>query len=254
MIFRRYGLVLTAFAAFLLPRAAQCADLAFEIPPAPVSLDLAGQPVKVVVSGHLAGGGNDRPLTLDLRADLGEFQSHLTPLLAAELNQDNKCGDRIAVQNATLAPAAPSGHLAVRLRFEKWACIKAFGKQNATRIVGGDAVVNVILTPRIEPPNGIRVDAEVERIDADGSLGEILRSGTIGPMLRDKIRESLQRSIEKAMRLENVAPAQARPFVAIESVAFDDRGSGVLGLHLAARLAIPADQLSAVVEEFRNRR
>jgi hypothetical protein len=231
------------------------ADLRIEIPPVPVSLDISGQPIAITISGDIAGSGQS--LNLNLRADLSDFQHHLTPLLQAELNQSNRCGERITIENASLTPAAPSGQLAVQLHFEKWACFKAFGKENAKKLLGGSGTVNMILTPRVEHENAgsdgskVRLDAEIGSIDADGSLGELLRSD-YGAVLSDKIRAALMKAIQKSASLEAVVPVQARPFVTIQSVGFADRGNGSLGLNLAGRLTVPVEQASALVEQFRN--
>jgi len=224
-----------------------------------VSLNIAGQPVALTISGNISGapasrGESEQSFNLTLRGDLSDFQNHLTPLLQAELNQSNRCGERIAIEHATLAPAAPAGRLTVQLHFEKWACFKAFGKQNAKRLLGGNGIVQVILTPRVEEGKTVRLDAEIGNIDADGSLGEVLRSGSVGAAMRDKIREALLKAIQKSSDLEAVVPAQARPFVTIQSAAFADAGSGRLALNLAGRLLVPGPQVSSVLEQFRNHR
>jgi len=247
----------------VLPAAAFGADSVFEIPTVPVSLNIAGQPVAVTISGDISmsrasPGRGEQPFTLNLRADLSDLQSHITTVLQAELNQSNRCGERISVEKAALMPAAPAGNLAVQLHFEKWACFKAFGRENAKRLVGGDGTVNVILTPRVagEGAGGtqnqtVRLDAEIGDIDADGSLGELLHS-EYGAVLREKIREALLKAIQKFASLEAVLPERARPFVTIQSVVFGERGSGILLLNLAGRLQIPAEQASTLLEQFRN--
>jgi len=237
-------------AIWVLTAAAFGADLAFEIPPVPVSVDIGGQPVALNISGSISG--DPASLHLKLNADLADFQAHLTPVLQAELNQSNHCGERISVENATLLPAAPAGHLTVQLHFEKWACIKAFGKENARRLVGGNGTVEVILTPRAEG-NAVKLDADIGNIDADGSLGEMLRSGSLGTALRDKIRESLLKAIQKSTDLQAVVPAQAQPFVTIQSLGFADEGGGRLALNLVGRLQVPAAQVTAVIDQLRNR-
>jgi hypothetical protein len=228
------------------------ADQALEIPSIPISLNIADQPVVLSVSGSVSGDAQG--VALKVRADLTDFQRQMTPVLQAELNQSNRCGERIAVQNATLVPTAPAGLLTVRLHFEKWACIKAFGKENAKRLVGGDGVVEVKLTPRVDEGNTVRLDAEVGKIDADGSLGEMLRSGSLGNALRDKIREALLKAMQKNSLLEAVVPEQVRQYAAIQSVAFADAGAGRLELDVAGRLAVPGVEVSALLEQFRGRR
>jgi hypothetical protein len=252
-----------------LPAAALTADLAFEIPPVPVSLNIAGQPITIVISGDISGsaaitrgtpGESQQPFTLTLHADLSDMQSHMTPLLQAELNQSNRCGERISVEKATLLPGAPTGNLTVQLHFEKWVCIKALGRENAKRLASGNGTVNVILTPRVQEEGAggavnqaVRLDAEIGNIEADGSLGELLHS-EYGATLRDKIREALLKAIRNSTSLEAVVPERARPFVTIQSVAFAERGTGILLFDLTGKLQIPGEQVSAVLEQFRNRK
>jgi hypothetical protein len=252
-------ILVLSLAAVSLPAAALSADPAFEIPPVATSVNIAGQSVAIVVSGSVSGAAAgssqvEQPLNLSLRADLADFQNHLTPLLQAELNQSNRCGERISVEKATLVPAAPAGRLTVQLHFEKWACFKAFGKENTKRLVGGNGAVEVVLTPRVDRGNTVRLDAEIGNIDADGSLGEMLRSGSFGPALRDKIRETLLNAIQKSADLQVVIPPQAQPFVAIQSVAFGDAGAGRLALNLTGRLTVPGPGISSVLEQLRNKR
>jgi hypothetical protein len=226
--------------------------MAFDIPPVPVSLNVAGQPVAIVVSGNVSGAA-EQPLALNLHADLSELQSHMTPLLQAELNQSNRCGERISVEKATLVPAVPAGRMTVQLHFEKWACLKAFGKENAKRLVGGNGSVQVLLTPRVQDGNTVSLDAEIGNIEADGSVGELLHSD-YGATLRDKIRQALLKAIEKSAGLEAVVPAQAQPFVTIQSVEFAERGTGILVLNLSGRLKVPGAQVATVLEQFHNKR
>jgi hypothetical protein len=242
----------TVFAA--LPLAALGADINFEIPSVPLSLSIAGQPVAIVISGSVSGAPG-QPLNLNLRGELTDLQSHMTPLLQAELNQSNRCGERISVEKATLVPAAHAGRMTVQLHFEKWACFKAFGKENTTRLVGGNGTVQVLLTPRVDQGNAqtVRLDAEVGAIDADGSLGELLHS-EYGNTLRDKIREALLKAIQKSSGLEAVVPTQARPFVILQSVEFAERGTGILILNLTGQVKVPLEQVSSVLEQFRGNR
>ena len=221
----------------------------FEIPSVPVSLNVSGQPITINVSGAIAPEGQG--LKLRLHADLTDLQSHITPLLAAELDQSNKCGERITVEHGRLAPTAPEAGLTVQLHFEKWACIKAFGKENATKLVGGNGTVHLLLTPRADA-SSIRLDAQIGDIDADGSLGQLLHS-EYGNSLREKIRESLRKAIEKSSGLEVVVPEKARPFVTIETVEFAERGTGILLLNLAGHVSVPPDQAAGILDQFRNR-
>ena len=228
------------FALALLPAA-------LDIPTIPVSLNISGQPVSMAISGSISEN-----MKLDLRADLGDFQAHLTPILKAELNRDDKCGERMSIEDAALSPAAPAANLTVRLHVEKWACFKAFGKENAKRLVGGNAVIEMRVIPQVESGAGIRLNADVGKIDADGSLGELLRSGSLGDALRDKIRESLLKAIRKATDFDTVVPPQVQPYAVVESLAFG--GDAKLELRLAAQLKLPVEQTATVLDQLRSRK
>jgi hypothetical protein len=234
------------------------AELVLDIPPVPLTMTVAGQAVSIIVAGKIsgAGGAGSQPLSLDLQADFTDLQSHMTPLLQVELNQSNRCGERISVEKATLVPAAPAGSMTVQLHFEKWVCIKAFGRENAKRLVGGDGSVQVLLTPVLgmdESQNQtVRLEAEVGRIDADGSLGEVLQSN-YGTALRDKIREALLKAVQKSTNLETVLPEQARPFVTIQRVSFAEKGTGMLMLNVGGRIMVPPDKIASILGTFPQR-
>lgn len=226
------------------------AALTFDIPPIRSSLDILGQPVAVTLSGSVSAEGEQQP-GFRLRADLVDFQAHLTPLLQEQLNQSNHCGERISVEDATIIPAAPAARLTVRMHLEKWACIKAFGKENAKRLIGGDGTVSVLLTPVVDRSKGVRLDAEVGDIQADGSLGEALRSGSLGAALQDKIRDALAKSVRKAADPGALLPAQMQSFVRVESVAFGDAGDGRLLLNIAGALLAPPQQITGLLTQLR---
>jgi hypothetical protein len=234
------------------------AELAFDIPPVPVSLNLAGQSVEVTLSGKVQESGS-QSFHVNLRADLSDFQNHLTPILKAELDKSDRCGERISVEDATLMPAAPSAHLTVKVHVEKWVCIKAFGKENAKKLLSGNGVVEMTLAPHLvssNPDEGalVRLDSSVDRIDADGTLGEVLRSGTVGDILKDKIREALLKSIRKATDLAPLLPEQVRPMVTIRDLSFADSADRHLALELDGSLRIPDGQLSSVRDQLRKRK
>ena len=245
----RVLLLRTCFLLAALPAAALAADVALNVPPVPVTVNIGGQPVALIVSGALAGP----PYRLDMQADLADLQLNLTSVMQGQLAKSDKCGERISIQNATLVPAAPAARLTVQLHFEQWACIKALGKENAKRLVGGDGSVETVLTPRVEA-NTVRLDAEVGKIQANGSLGELLKSGALGNALRDKIHDAILKAVQKATDLTTLVPEEARPFVNVESMAFEDEGKKRLAIRVKAQLDVPQAELATVLDRFRNRK
>ena len=103
-----------------------------KIPPLKTSLTMEGQPVAITVWGAVS------PAHLSATVDLGDFQEHLTPILAAQLNRQDKCGQRLAVERVVLAP---TGLLTANVHYERFGCAKALGKEISRRLVGGNAVV-----------------------------------------------------------------------------------------------------------------
>jgi len=124
----------------LVPLLLLAEDLTLTIPPVRVSLRVQNQPVDVTVSGSVSGivaGHGETPFRLALTADLSDLQQNITPLLSSQLNRSEKCGERLTIDRATLAPCAPGALLTANLHYEKWACAKVFGRDVVKRLVGG---------------------------------------------------------------------------------------------------------------------
>jgi hypothetical protein len=107
-------------------------DFTFRIPPQRISLNIENQPLTVAASGIISvglGGHHEYILKLELDADLSDLQQNMTGLLRSQLDKDDPCGDQIAIEHATLMPVGPFGRAVVQLHYERYACVKAFGKR-----------------------------------------------------------------------------------------------------------------------------
>jgi hypothetical protein len=238
----------SVFAAFSLAVCAVAGEQAIVLPPFRTSLNVDDQPVAIVVSGSFAKVSTDHDrdvFRVIIDADLGGLQDSITPILRAQLNQDNRCGERLSIEQATLAPAAPSGTLSATLHYEKWACIKAFHKDVAKRLAGGNGVVEVHLTPAVRDGGAVRLNAELGAIKADGSIGELLRSPAFAGALREKIARALDK-----VQLETAIPPALRSAARIEAVSFADAGAGRLTLRVRATVTIPARDSSALMQRL----
>jgi hypothetical protein len=223
-------------------------EQAIVIPPLRTSLDVDKQPVAIGVSGSVAKVSSDHDrdvFRVAIDADLAGLQDNITPILRAELNKDDRCGERLAINQATLAPAAPASTLHASLHYEKWACIKAFHKDVAKRLAGGDATVDVRLTPEVREGDEVRLAAEIGAIQADGSIGELLRS----PAFADALREKIAKALDK-VKLEAAIPPALRSAAHIDEVRFADAGAGRLMLRVRATVAIPARDANALLERL----
>ena len=67
-----------------------------------------------------------------------------------------------------------------QLHYERWKCIRMLGKERPNKPIGGNGVIEVKLTPTVDQGTTVRLVPVVGRIEADGALGELLRSGSLG--------------------------------------------------------------------------
>jgi hypothetical protein len=239
-------LVVSAAHAVVCAVQAQTGDL--RIPPVKTSLNLEGQPVGFTAWGTVSAGPSG-VFRLAVTVDLGEFQENLTPVLSAQLNRSDRCGERLSVERAVLAPAGSSSVLTANVQYERFGCVKAFGKEVVKRLVGGNGVIEVNLTPSVGE-NGIILTAQVRKVDADGSLGELLRSGPLGDSIREKIAASIQSAIQKSANLKATLPSQMGSAAVIQTAQFADGGSGRLWLLVAGEVRLSAEQLRDVAKEL----
>jgi hypothetical protein len=213
------------------------------IPAVRASLDVDGQPLTITAWGDVSPVSGQTPgqFRLDLTADLSDLQKNLTPLVRSQLNRDERCGERLSVESASLVPASPAGIFTANVHYERWGCAKVLGKEVVKRLVGGNGLVEVRLTPSADA-RGIALASEVQRVEADGSLGELLRTGSVGAAVRQKIASSVQKAIEKGTNFQSILPSALNTRVTIRTVQFAAGGSGELWLSTQADAQITADQ------------
>lgn len=218
-------------------------DLEFKIPPATASLDVKGQAVKITAWGAVSSSAQG-PFRLALTADLSDLQDNIGALLASQLERSDRCGERLSVESATLAPASPAAILTAHVHYERFACAKAFGREMVKRLVGGNAVIAVKLTPSAGA-GGIAMAPEVQKIDADGSLGELLRSGSLGTTVKEKIASSVEGSIRKGLDLKSALPPEAAAVATLGSARFVSGKDGRLWFAVDGEVHMSAAQLRA---------
>jgi hypothetical protein len=228
--------------------AAVClAQSTLTIPKVKTTINVEQQPIEITLWGTISATPSGIS-ALALTIDLGDLQAHLTQVLSAQLNKSDRCGDHLTVEQAAIAPSTPSGTLTANVNFERFACVKAFGKQIVKRLVGGHAVIEVNLTPSVQE-NNISIAADVRKIDADGSLGDLLRSSSVGDSIRDKISDSIESAIQKSADLKSTLPAEMEKAVTLQSIQFADGGAGRLWLIVGGAVRLSAEQLRDLVKE-----
>lgn len=240
---------------FSIPALAQ--KLTFKIPPTKIHLKVKDQPVTITAFGVVSLMTQERDVSvfnLELDADLSDLQQNIMPLLSEQLDKDDRCGERITVQHATIVPVPPASVTTVEFHYERWGCAKIFGKEQTKKLIGGNAVVPMKLTPFVDKENGeLHLDPEIGEIQADGSLGELLRSGSLGEMLREKIRTSMLAAIKKGTDLISTVPQAIQGHATIQDAGFKDVGSGRLMVVLDGEVRLTKQQIQVLSEQVKER-
>ena len=231
-------------------------NLSLKIPPVRTSLKIEDQPITITASGLItlvSADQNQAVLKLELVADFSDLQQNATALLRSQLNKDDRCGERISIQRATLNPAEPASLVSTQFHYERWTCAKALGKQINKRLVAGNGLIEMKLTPKVENDHTVRLVPEVGKLEADGSVGELLRSGPLGAMLREKIQSSIHSAMQKGTNLSATLPPAVQGLALIQNAEFKDAGSGHLAVALGGEIHISKQKIEALEAQLKER-
>ena len=228
-------------------------EFAFNLPPVKNSVTFANQPIEMITAGVISKGvaaGGQNTFKLELTADMSDLQHHITEVLRGQLDKADRCGEQIAIRNAALTPAEPASLVVVQLHFERWAC---FGKGPGTEMAEGNATIEVKLTPVVGEDGTLRLLPEVRRIDAEGLVGELLRSGSLGDMLRDKIMESLLSIVRQGGDFKATLPPAAQSDAKLQRAQFEGTGSGKLMVVLDGEIRVSDEKATSFTTELKER-
>ena len=227
-------------------------DSAFDLPPVKNSVNFEHQPISITTSGVISKGaaaGGQNTFNLELIADLSDLQQNITEVLHTQLDKAERCGERIAIQSATLTPLEPKSLVVVQLHYERWAC---FGRE-ANEMAEGNGTIEVKLTPSVGEDGALRLTSEIGRVEAEGMIGELLRSGSLGDTLRDKITESLLSTARQGGDFNATLPPAARGNATLHRAQFQGTGSGKLLVVLDGVILVSNDQVTSLTSELKGR-
>jgi hypothetical protein len=240
---------------------ANAQDVAFTLPQVKTTVSIGHQTVPISVSGvlsQIAGQGAQRTFQLVLVADLSQMQQNITDLMRRQLETSATCGERLAVRQASLTPAAPASVLTLWLHYERWICTG--GPRTATELAEGDGKAEFKLTttlgqpstgqPTLDPPNTLKVTAAFSRIDASGMFGEALRSGSLGDDLRDQVAQSVQSAARTASDFKIALPPAIQNSANLQTAKFQDQGVGGLIVVLEGRIDLSNDQTEQLATQL----
>jgi hypothetical protein len=228
-------------------------DFTFHLAPVKNSIRFMDQPVVITTSGVISEGvaeGGQNTFKLALTADLSDLQDNMTAILGAQLNKSEPCGERVGIQNATLSPKDPATLVVVQLHYERWAC---FGRDTVNEMAEGNGTIEVKLMAAVGEDGTLRLVPEVGRIHAEGLVGELLRSGSLGDAVRDTITQTLLSTVRQSGDFKVTLPASAREYATLRRVQFEGTGAGRLIAVLDGDIRVSNERATALTSELRER-
>jgi hypothetical protein len=227
-------------------------DSAFDLPPVKNLVNFADQPITITTScviSKAAAEGGQNTFKLELTADLSDLQRNLTDILRTQLDKNNRCGERIRVLSAALSSSEPASQVVLQLHVERWTCL---GRE-ANEMAEGDGTIEVKLAPSIGEDGALRLTPKIARVEAQGLIGEWLRSGSLGETLRDTIAESLLSVLRQGEDLKTTLPPAARGNTKLQRAQFQGTGSGKLLAVLDGEIRMSNEQVISFTSELKER-
>jgi hypothetical protein len=224
----------------------------FTIPPAKSIVNFAYQPISVTASGmvsKLAVAADQSTFQVEVTADLSDLQQNMTEVLRTRLNKSDPCGEQITIQTAALTPATPASAVVAQLHYERWACFG--GRGNANEMAEGNGTLEVTLTPMIAEDGTVRLAPSISRVDAQGLIGDQLRSGSVGETVRDKIADAVLSAVRGGADYKAMLPPSARGNVMLRHAEFEGTGSGQLRIVLLGEIHVAGDKLNSLISELK---
>ena len=231
-------------------------DVAFNIPTVKNKVNFADQAFTITTSGTISkpvavAGLNS--LAMELTADMSDLQQTITDVLHAKLDTSDRCGERITLQTAALTPQEPASLVVAQLHYERWTCATMFGRESMNEIVEGSGTIEVKLIPAVAEDGSLRLSAKIDRIDAEGLIGDLLRSDALGNALRDKISDAVLSTLQQGADFKTALPAGAQNYATLRRTTFQGTGSGKLLAVFEGEIRVSNENLTAVTRELQER-
>lgn len=246
-------------------------ELSFNFPLSTNTINVAGETLSIPASGVVSrissNASSSTPSNasstvvdnthnlfhLKLTADLTDLQQNVTAILRSQLSRDPRCGERIAIQQASFTPLNVAGLVIANVRYERWVCPSGFGRGSAMEVTSGDGEIEIKITASVDPKTGLLLVPEISRVTAVGSLRDLLRSGDLGVTLRDGVAASLLSALQKTADLKTALPPAVQQSATLQKAQFQEAGVDQLCLVLEGQLQLSNAQLGQFTDQLQQR-
>ena len=172
----------------------------FTLPASTITGTIGNQTVAVRTSGTIFRAPAERlsnGVHVQIVANLGDLQQSMTQVLQSLLTHPDPCGERVTVQQSMVSMAPPTAEVWVQLHLERWACLGEPGSKAPLAVMEGNGAITIKMTPVIQKDGVLTILTQTEKVEANGILAEMLRSG-----------DSRRRSTRKNQTLRSSSPSE----------------------------------------------
>ena len=120
-------------------------------------------------------------------------------------------------------------------------------------IVEGNGTIEVKLTPAVAEDGSLHLSAKIDRIEAEGLIGDLLRSDALGNALRDRISDSVLSALQQGADFKAALPAGTRTYATLQRAKFQGTGLGKLLGVFDGEIRVSNENLTAVTRELQQR-
>jgi len=223
-------------------------EVAFTIPARRSSVTIGGQTVGVTTSAVITRtpGANAGGLyKVEASTDLSEVQENLGAIMGALMNKDDRCGERIFIQEAGIDPDIPVGRAMARLHYERWVCGPGYGRREMTE---GNATVVMKLSAGVGEKGEVKISADDMQVEAEKFLVELIKTGGLGDALRNKMTGAVAAAIT-GLKAELPPAGEATT----RSAGFVSPRAGMLSVVVGGEMRLTDEQAKAFAEQLKER-
>ncbi len=221
-------------------------EVAFTIPARKSSIKLGGQMVGVTTSAVITRASGDGLYKVEATTDLAGLQENIGAIMGALMNREDRCGERVRVKEATITPEIPMAVAMARLHYERWVCSPGYG--GTREMTEGNATVEMKLTAGVGENGQVRVAAEMMQVEAERFFADLLKSGTLGEELREKMAGAVMAAVGN-LKAELPAAGEATT----RSARFASPREGELSVVLDGEMQMTEEQAKAFGEQLKER-
>jgi len=228
-------------------------ELTLNLSPVESVINIEKRPIAITLAGTIskAAAEDHNRFNLELAADVSDLQQKIGGILEFKFDRSDPCGEQVAIQGAALTAQAPASLVATQLHLARWTCFGSLGQASPNELAEGNGTLELKFTPLVEQNRTLQLVSEVNRVNADGFVGEQLRSGSLGTALREEITRLLLSAMQTGDYFKAILPAVAQENAVIEKAEF--REAGGVRVVLSGTIQISDEQVKLMVNQLKDR-